>query len=266
MSRISEANSSSNVSNTSSTRTHPIRDQDSRSGDEQPQNKRRRVMVEELLGEDNLSCSAARQPANDTQPQRERATVEAADEDALPHLSAKRPSLPNSGGSVNPVDPESQNLPPIARNRLRRYKGFFVEEFPDPTAGAPISDERTLPPDLGAYMRRCGPMADPEHFEVAELLMTSKLTNADKDRHLKSRKYAGKTPWPHCGAMVLDVDILAHGPEFKKGKIEIFDGRRPRPQYMVYRNIIEVIRDFLRARRPGYTGIWQHPTGGGKNW
>ncbi|CAE6437348.1 unnamed protein product [Rhizoctonia solani] len=45
--------------------------------------------------------------------------------------------------------------------------------------------------------------------------------------------------------MISDVDILAHGPEFKKGEVEVFDGRRPRPQYMVYRNIIEVIQDFF---------------------
>jgi hypothetical protein len=30
-------------------------------------------------------------------------------------------------------------------------------------------------------------MADPEYFEAAELLMTTGLTNADKDWHLKSK-------------------------------------------------------------------------------
>jgi hypothetical protein len=71
---------------------------------------------------------------------------------------------------------------------MRRYKGLYVEDFPEPAAGAPILDKHRLPPDLEAYMRRCGPLADPDHFEVAELLMTSGMTNANKDRHLRSKK------------------------------------------------------------------------------
>ncbi|KAG8690900.1 hypothetical protein FRC11_008260 [Ceratobasidium sp. 423] len=82
-------------------------------------------------------------------------------------------------------------------------------------------------------------MANPDHFEVAELLLTSGLTNADKDRHLKSKKrknskYAGKTPWPHCDAMLADVDKLMHGPEYEVYEIDLFDGRRPRPQFMAF--------------------------------
>ncbi|EUC57340.1 hypothetical protein RSOL_219280, partial [Rhizoctonia solani AG-3 Rhs1AP] len=123
--------------------------------------------------------------------------------------------------------------------------GLFVEEFPDPLAGTPISNKRKLPPDLAAYMRSVGVLADPKLFETAELLMTTGLTDADKDRHLKSTMYAGNTPWDGCKAMVNDVDKLAHGPEFKQYSIPIFDGRRPRPQYMICRDIITIARDFF---------------------
>jgi hypothetical protein len=70
---------------------------------------------------------------------------------------------------------------------LRRYKGLFVEEFPDPLAGAPVSEDRVPEPDLATYMRSCGPMASLDYFKVAELLMTSRLSDANKDRHLKSK-------------------------------------------------------------------------------
>ncbi|KAG8732418.1 hypothetical protein FRC11_013818, partial [Ceratobasidium sp. 423] len=145
------------------------------------------------------------------------------------------------------LDPEAP--PPAAR--CPRYMGLFVEEFPDPLAGAPISNEHKPPPDLGAYMRSVGHLANPKYFEAAELLMTSHLTNANKDRHLKSTilksppQYTGNTPWDGCDAMLNDIDKLAHGPEFKQYKIPIFDGRRPRPQYMVCRDIIDIIRDFF---------------------
>ncbi|KAG8731449.1 hypothetical protein FRC11_004123, partial [Ceratobasidium sp. 423] len=145
--------------------------------------------------------------------------------------------------SIEDVPDEDAPLP--SRTDSHRYKGLYVEEFPISSAGAPISNECKPPPDLDAYMRRCGPMKDPDHFEAAELLMTSGLSNADKDRHLKSKKYAGNTPWPHCNAMLADVDKLAHGPEFELSDIDIFDGRRARPQFIVYRNIIEIIEDFL---------------------
>jgi hypothetical protein len=143
--------------------------------------------------------------------------------------------------------------------------GLFVEEFPDPLAGAPISNKRNPPPDLGAYMRSVGDLADPKHFETAELLMTTGLTNAAKDRHLKSTmvstaprmiegrislitslsKYAGRTPWDNCDAMLSNIDKLAHGPQFTQYTIPIFDGRRPRPQYMICRDIIKITRDFF---------------------
>ncbi|KAG8738071.1 hypothetical protein FRC11_001641, partial [Ceratobasidium sp. 423] len=177
-----------------------------------PPNKRRKVTVEELPDEDT--------PRQTT--------------------PAPTPSKPPGQGSR-----DSASNHDMRSRGLYRYKGLYAEDFPDPLAGSPISEERASPPDLAAYMRACGPMADPDHFEVAELLLTSGLSNADKDRHLKSKKYAGKTPWPNCDTMLSDVDKLVHGPEFDQYEIDLFDGRRPRPQFMVCRDIIKVIRDFF---------------------
>jgi hypothetical protein len=70
---------------------------------------------------------------------------------------------------------------------LQRFKGMYVEEFPETLAGAPVSNQRVPPLDLDAYMKTCRPMAKLEHFEVAELLMTSGMSNVAKDRHLRSR-------------------------------------------------------------------------------
>lgn len=64
----------------------------------------------------------------------------------------------------------------------------IVEEFPGGLAGQPINEGHAQKPDLRDYMRARGVMSNPSHFEVAELLMTSGMTNEVRDRHLKSRK------------------------------------------------------------------------------
>ncbi|KAG8750294.1 hypothetical protein FRC11_010545 [Ceratobasidium sp. 423] len=122
-----------------------------------PPNKRRKVTVEELPDEDT--------PRQTT--------------------PAPTPSKPPGQGSR-----DSASNHDMRSRGLYCYKGLYAKDFPDPLAGSPISEECASPPDLAAYMRACGPMADPDHFEVAELLLTSGLSNADKDRHLKSKK-----PW-----------------------------------------------------------------------
>lgn len=43
--------------------------------------------------------------------------------------------------------------------------------------------------------------------------------------------------------MLADVDKLRHGPPFELSQIDVFDGQRARPQYMVSLDIIQVIRD-----------------------
>ncbi|KAG8732610.1 hypothetical protein FRC11_012268 [Ceratobasidium sp. 423] len=138
-----------------------------------------------------------------------------------------------------------EEVPDVQAPRNCRWKGFYVEEFPESLAGSPISDDLAPPPKLAEYMRACGPMGNPDYFEIAELLLTSGLSDVDKDRHLKSKMYAGKAPWKNVDALLASVDKLVHGPEFDIYDIDLHDGRRPRLQFMVCRDIIKVLRDFF---------------------
>jgi hypothetical protein len=65
-----------------------------------------------------------------------------------------------------------------------------TESFPISTAGAPISSEirgQTMTrEDLRDYLASCGPMGEPDKFEVAELLMTTGLNGRNRTRYLKS--------------------------------------------------------------------------------
>ncbi|KAG8706213.1 hypothetical protein FRC08_001206 [Ceratobasidium sp. 394] len=99
----------------------------------------------------------------------------------LPNLAAEPGPGPSTQTRTVPT-----NRDRAARPRLRRHKGFFIEDFPDPLAGSPISNDRAPPPDLDAHMRSCGRLKDPFNFEVAELLLTTGLTDEAKDQHLKS--------------------------------------------------------------------------------
>ncbi|KAG9079264.1 hypothetical protein FS749_008660 [Ceratobasidium sp. UAMH 11750] len=166
-----------------------------------------------------------------------------------PPVPPSEEASPNSGADQQP-GPSSQTRTPAtgergARPRLRRHKNFWVEDFPDPLAGAPISKDRVPPIDLEAHMRSCGHMANPEHFETAELLSTSGMTDAAKDRHLKSSKYRGQTPWCNVQNMHSDVDKLKHGPPFELCDIDISDGKRPRTQYLIRRDIIKITRQMM---------------------
>ncbi|KAG9124258.1 hypothetical protein FRC07_012231 [Ceratobasidium sp. 392] len=187
------------------------------SGEPPSPGKRRKVTVETVPDEDDPVST--RQSPPPPAPSDDETSVET-DTDSAPGPS-RRTQTPVRGRNR------------VARCRLRRHKGLFIEEFPDPFAGAPISKDHAPPPDLKAHMKSCGSLANPDNFEVAELLMTSGLTDQAKDRHLKSKKYQGQTPWCHVGAMLTDVDKLKHGPPFELCEIDIFDGRRPRAQFMV---------------------------------
>lgn len=62
----------------------------------------------------------------------------------------------------------------------------FVEYYPNEGAGAPISSVIEDDFDLGAYIRSCGPFAEPKAFRAAELLISSNLTNAEWTEFLES--------------------------------------------------------------------------------
>ncbi|KAG8733377.1 hypothetical protein FRC10_000258 [Ceratobasidium sp. 414] len=120
-----------------------------------------------------------------------------------------------------------------------------IEEFPEPRAGQPINDSQAEPFDLRAYMASVGPFASPADFEVAELLLTTKMTNDARDKHLKSRKYRGVTPWPHVGALMRALDTLPHGPKWKAVKLSVGEGDDARVVVVFIRDVIEVLRELI---------------------
>jgi hypothetical protein len=71
--------------------------------------------------------------------------------------------------------------------------GVFVEPFPDRRAGAPISDNSRPMEDLHTYLQARGQLGKQANFETMEMLMTTGLTNAGRDRHLKSRMVSLRT-------------------------------------------------------------------------
>jgi hypothetical protein len=63
----------------------------------------------------------------------------------------------------------------------------YVESFPNPHAGAPISDQFAPLYSLEAYLQATGPFADLENFDAAQHLMSSEMTNGLRDWYLDSR-------------------------------------------------------------------------------
>jgi hypothetical protein len=117
-------------------------------------------------------------------------------------------STPEPGRSPD----EGQGMAAGRPNWVDQVTGWYIEPFPDPLAGAPISDEVLPPIDLEIYMRSCGEMAKPDNFEMAELLLTTGLTDAGKNQHLRSvlvsntgthlcikrcSRVKGIVPWQH---------------------------------------------------------------------
>jgi hypothetical protein len=56
--------------------------------------------------------------------------------------------------------------------------------------------------------------------------------------------------------MLADVDKLRHGPPFELCEIEVFDGRQARPQFMVVRDIIQVVRELFANPRTKNSTIY----------
>ncbi|KAG8756379.1 hypothetical protein FRC12_010597 [Ceratobasidium sp. 428] len=109
-----------------------------------------------------------------------------------------------------PVPPE-----PVRRASETLPDGSIIEHFPLAGAGSPISDEQMFETDPETYLKSCGSLGDPDKFEIAELLMTTGMSNEGRNRMLKSKLYKGKTPWKNCQQMLGDVDKLPKGPEWE---------------------------------------------------
>ncbi|KAG8780467.1 hypothetical protein FRC12_022990 [Ceratobasidium sp. 428] len=143
-----------------------------------------------------------------------------------------------------PVQPE-----PACRANERLPNGSILEHFPIAEAGSPISDEQTPEMDPETYLASCGSLGDPDAFEIAELLMTTGLSNKGRNRLLKSKLYKGKTPWKNCQQMLGNVDKLPKGPEWKiRTVVTPCDGHE-HTNYVFARDIIAVIRELIGNRR-----------------
>jgi hypothetical protein len=120
------------------------------------------------------------------------------------------PTPPSSSKLPKPwvEEVEDEAVGEASKSRWNHDHTAFVEFFPSAEAGTPISEDRTHEIDLRAYVQACGVLADPEHFEVMELLMTAGLTNSARDRFLKSR-------------LVSKVQKFARRPEFLLTKVTV---------------------------------------------
>jgi hypothetical protein len=93
---------------------------------------------------------------------------------------------PPVAGTSTPEPADKQGAAAGNRNWIDPATGWYIEPYFDPLAGAPISDEVLPPIVLEVYMHSCGDMGKPDSFEMAELLLTTGLTDAGKNRHLQS--------------------------------------------------------------------------------
>ncbi|KAG8729417.1 hypothetical protein FRC10_003926 [Ceratobasidium sp. 414] len=124
--------------------------------------------------------------------------------------------------------------------------GVWVEQFPDPRAGTPINDDLTFAPDIHVYMSTVGNLGNPKHFATAELLMTTRLTAAGRDEHLKSHIYVGQTPWKTNKMLMDDIDKLPHGPGWAICDIGIsIPGHAMQHSYLMTRHVVEVVSDIV---------------------
>ncbi|QRW10718.1 hypothetical protein RhiLY_09717 [Ceratobasidium sp. AG-Ba] len=163
---------------------------------------------------------------------------------------AKRPRMEEN---MAPIAGPSRLPAPEPLIELRDAgDGTFIEEYPVSTAGAPIGKARKKQKDLADFLRRCGRMGDQELFETAEILMTTGLTGRGRTRHLNgpSRwKGKGKEVWPNDGALLRDVDGLPQGPRWTTAKVTVGEGVYKRRLLVYLRDILEVIRELIGARR-----------------
>ncbi|QRV81665.1 hypothetical protein RhiJN_09680 [Ceratobasidium sp. AG-Ba] len=157
---------------------------------------------------------------------------------------------PETQPQSQPSNTNVPSLPQSSRGWTDPATGYFIEPFPDPSAGEPISDDVLPPIDVEAYMRASGELGQPSHFEMAELLLTSGMSNKDKNRHLKSVLYRGHVPWNNSDKLFDDIDRLRHGPTWHIFDINVPHDTNPRVQYIVMRDIEHVVRDIMA--HPGF--------------
>ncbi|QRW23250.1 hypothetical protein RhiXN_08286 [Rhizoctonia solani] len=177
------------------------------------------------------------------------------DETALPiaGLSRHPNALPYPGPDHTP---DSNSDPVLAGGAVNGYTkdGVFVERFPVRTAGMAMSTRQTGKEDLRTYLDACGKLGDRDLFETAEVMMTTGLTGRGRTRQLKAPAYRewrrkGKEVWGTSDALVRDVDQLPKGPDWMEVNVPGGKGRYRRPHTLYMRDVLEVTRELIGARR-----------------
>ncbi|KAG8788550.1 hypothetical protein FRC12_014430 [Ceratobasidium sp. 428] len=183
------------------------------------------------------------EPANPPTTHLHKSELKAPCEDVTPPRPLSPPPEPLPPPPQLPVDNSAIRLEYDAKRRV------FVEYFSDPRAGAPINDIVVQPIDLESYMTSTGNLGNPDYFETAELLMTTGLTNTGRDAHLKSRLYVGHTPWVNNKRLIVDIDKLPHGPEWKvfdvKLNVPTQHALRKQYSYLFKRSVVAAFQDLL---------------------
>ncbi|QRV93061.1 Zn-finger protein [Ceratobasidium sp. AG-Ba] len=133
--------------------------------------------------------------------------------------------------------PDQPTHAPKASTSRTSSGSVTVDFFPIPTAGAPVSDQKRRSTfsreDIRDYLASCGPMGEPERFEVAELLMTTGLTGKNRTRYLKSCLMKGKRFWRNNRGLLKDVNHLPYGPKWVEQDITLLGDSRFR-RFMRY--------------------------------
>ncbi|KAF8700278.1 Zn-finger protein, partial [Rhizoctonia solani] len=90
----------------------------------------------------------------------------------------------------------------------------FIQHYPVATAGAPIQ-EATNKERTRRHHQDVGPFADPQVFEIAELLFTSGMSGKKTTKLLQLKRFQGVGPWDHNCALLRDIDAyLPRGPKW----------------------------------------------------
>ncbi|CAE6368386.1 unnamed protein product [Rhizoctonia solani] len=103
--------------------------------------------------------------------------------------------------------------------------------------------------NLRQYMEAFGPLADPDLFETASLLMTTGLSGKARTKHLRSSLYKGKTPWKNNRALLKDIDRLPRGVEWVSDEIVIGEDSNERVYTVFKRDIVKVVGELIGAPR-----------------
>ncbi|KAG8767571.1 hypothetical protein FRC12_006168, partial [Ceratobasidium sp. 428] len=136
-------------------------------------------------------------------------------------------------------------------NYRRPDGGPFVERFPVSGAGTSIGTRCKGEMGLPEYLRSCGRLGNRDLFETAEILMTTGLTGAARSKHLKGPMYRwkGKAVWRDDADLLQEIDRLPKGPKWRTEYVTVGEGRHKRTHPVYLRDILEVIRSLIGARR-----------------